>query len=146
MNFRDFIANGVKAVEIDRKKLARDMERMKASDHLRDVGTSDIEFVKNCVLRCDMNVHPSKIPYLIQRWRKHRKGNPVFHEQQNKYGLQIRIWLREDTDITKLNSLLPNLNNKPTVDAKGAITISDNAFAWELIDKGLVTPTNTRKE
>jgi hypothetical protein len=54
--------------------------------------------------------------------------------------------LREDTDIDKLNDLLPNLSNKPTVSASGAVTISDNAFAWELIDKGIITPTNRNKE
>jgi hypothetical protein len=146
MNFSELIKNGVVAPEIDHAKIMKDVAKMQASDHLCDVGTTDVEFVQNCVLRCDVNVPPSKVEPLMRRWRKHRRGTPVFHKQKNKYGLQIRLWLREDTDVDKLNDLLPNLSNKPTVSASGAITISDNAFAWELIDKGLITPTNRNKE
>lgn len=146
MNFKDLIKNGIVTPENNNKKILKDIGRMIASDHLRDVGTTDVEFVRNCVLRCDMNVPPSKISPLLRRWCRHREGTPVFHEQKNKYGLQIRLWLREDTDVDKLNTLLPDLSNKPTVSASGAVTISDNAFAWELIDKRLVTPTNKNKE
>jgi hypothetical protein len=41
MNFSELIKNGVVAPEIDHAKIMKDVAKMQASDHLRDVGTTE---------------------------------------------------------------------------------------------------------
>lgn len=128
------------------KERLYDVAKMEPSNHLGCLGGSELEFVRNCVMRVDINVPAVKEKALLLRYNMKRKDKPIYHVQDNKYGLQIRIWLKDDTDVDTLCVMLPHISNKPTRDSKGKLTISDNAFAWELIDKGLVTPTNKNKE